>query len=91
MSTTAAIDENSVPTMIGVSETDGTTIDRVQVNPSNHTLIVDDNTTGTSHGDGTASRDENSHTVLIAVSSADGITPVQVYISSDGKLLVDST
>lgn len=86
----AYLDENSVPTLTGVLNTDGTTITRIVVNPANHALKVDDDTTGTDYGPDYALRDENNRPVLIATSSADGVTPVAVYADSTGKLLIDS-
>lgn len=90
--TNAYRDENNVPTLIATSNTDGKSIIRVLANASNHSLKVDDDTTGTDHGNnnGIANRDENNVPVFIAVSSADGITPVEVYVDSSGKLLIDS-
>lgn len=90
-SVNAKRDENSVPTLVCALNTDGATIVRVQVNSSNHSLKVDNNTTGTSHGPTNALRDENSVPVLMAISSADGVTPVAVYADSSGNLLIDST
>lgn len=84
-------DQNNVPTLLGVLDTNGTTLVRVKVNPTNHGLEIDDDTTGTDHGPTNAPRDENFVTALIGVSSADGTTPVAVYADSDGNLLIDSS
>lgn len=84
-------DGNGKPTLIAALNTDGTTIVRVLVNPTNHDLKVDDNTTGSNHGTAAAKRDENQVPVLLAVSSADGITPVEVYADNSGNLLINST
>lgn len=86
----AYLDENSVPTLIAGLNTNGTTVVRVLVNPTNHGLKVDDNTTGDDHGPENALRDENNRPTLLATSSADGVTPVVVYADSDGNLLIDS-
>lgn len=90
--TNAYKDENSIPTLIATSNVNGNSIIRVLANSTNHGLKVDDNTTGTDHGNNgnIANRDENNVPVLIAVSSTDGITPVEVYVDSSGKLLIDS-
>ena len=89
--TNAKRDDNNVPTMIGVLNTDGETVTPVVVNGTNHTLGVEDNTTGSDNGPGDrALRDENFVTTLIGVSDVDGVTPVVVYTDSDGKLLIDS-
>ena len=83
-------DENNVPTMLGVLNSDGVTVTPVQVNPANHALKVDDNTTGSDLGPSRALRDENFVPTKIVVSSVDGITPVVLYADSNGKLLIDS-
>lgn len=83
-------DENSVPTMIAASSSDGTSIVRVLANPSTHGLKASDGTTGTDHGVANAVRDQNNIPVLIAVSSVDGQTPIEVYADSNGNLLIDS-
>ena len=71
-------DENGVSTLIAALNTDGITPIRVLVNPTNHALKVDDNTTGSDNGNnkGNAMKDQNGVSVLIAVSSADGFSPV---------------
>lgn len=86
----ASRDENMVPTLIAGLNTDGKTIVRVLANPTNHSLEVNDSTTGTDHGPQNALRDENNVPMLLAVSSADGVTPVVVYADSSGNLLIDS-
>lgn len=86
----AALDENSVASITGVLDSDGQTIVRIKVNPSNHGLMVDDNTTGADNGPTNDLRDENERVALMAVSSDDGITPVVVYANSDGELLINS-
>lgn len=88
----AARDGNSVTTLIGLSNADGSTIVRVSADPTSHGLDIDDDTTGSDEGGDHAERDSNGTPVLIAVSSADGVTPVAVYADpATGKLLVDST
>lgn len=84
-------DENSVPTIIGVRNTDGETITRIQANPSTHRLKINDGTTGTDFPRLNAARDENDVPSLIAVSSSDGQTPITLYVNSNGELLIDST
>ncbi len=86
----ASIDQNFVPTMLGLLNTDGQTITLIQVTPD-HNLKVDDASTGSDLTPQTyALRDENNNPVLMAVSSVDGVTPVELYVNSDGELLVDS-
>lgn len=87
----AARDENSVPTIIGASNTDGRTIVRAEADPVTHRLLAQDGTTGTDFGTKNASRDQNNVPVWIAVSSVDGKTPVEVYIDPiTNRLLIDS-
>lgn len=89
--TNAYRDENSVPTLIGALDTDGSTVARVEGNAFSHALKVNDGTTGSDFGPKNALKDENGVSTLIAVSSADGITPVVVYTDANGRLLVDSS
>lgn len=84
-------DENSVPTLIGALNTDGITVTRLAISPSTHRLHVDDNTTGSDHGPVNDIRDENHVPAMMAVSETDGQTPVVLYVTSDNKLLIDST
>lgn len=83
-------DENGVPTIIGVRNTDGSTITRVKADSTSHALAVDNNTTGSDNGPTNAPRDENNICGLMAVSSADGVTPIPLYVDSTGKLLINS-
>ena len=89
----AARDENNVPTLTAVLDSDGETVVRVEVVDvsGDKTLAVDNDTTGSDNGPDRALRDENFVPVLIGVSSADGVTPVPVYADSSGQLLIDST
>jgi hypothetical protein len=91
MATNAYRDENSVPTMIGVLNTDGVTVTRIYANPSNNSLKVGDSNIGTDHGTANAKRDENDVPCLMAVSSSDGVTPVALYVDSSNNLLIQST
>lgn len=88
--TNAARDNNNIPTLLVVLNTDGTSLVRVEVEPTFHTLSVEDNSTGSNNGPTRALRDENFVTTLIGVSSVDGVTPVAVYADSTGQLLIDS-
>ena len=89
--TNAQRDDNNVPTMLAVLNTDGTSLVRVRINTSaSNSLKVDDNTTGSDNGPSRSLRDENFVTSMMAVSSVDGVTPVVLYTDSDGKLLIDS-
>ena len=84
-------DDNNVPSILGVLNTDGETVTRVKANPSTHALAVNNNTTGSDNGPDHALRDENFVPTLLAVSSADGATLIPLYVDSDGKLLIDET
>lgn len=83
-------DQNNVPTILAALESDGTTLVKITVDPTNHALEVDDDTTGSDNGPVDAPRDENFIPALLAVSSADGVTPVVVYATADGLTLIDS-
>jgi hypothetical protein len=85
-------DGNYISTLLGVLNSDGSTIVPVQVNATNRALKVDDNTTGSDNGPSPsrALRDENRVPVFMAVSDVDGVTPVAIYADSEGKLLIDS-
>lgn len=86
----ASRDENNVPTLLGALSTDGSTVVRVQANATDHTLSVNNASTGDDFGPEDAIRDENNIPVLMAVSSADGETPVVIYANADGELLIDA-
>ena len=83
-------DSNSTPTIIAVKQVDGSTVDRILANPTNHGLKVSDATTGTDQGGDHAKKDDNFVSSLIAVSSVDGFTPVRLYTDGSGALLVNS-
>ena len=90
--TQARKDNNSVDTMLATLQSDGITPSLIKADASNHTPLIDDNTTGTDQSPGDdAKRDQNAVPVLLAVSETDGVTPVQIYVDADGKLLIDST
>jgi len=84
-------DDNNVPSILGVLNSDGLTVEPVKINPANHALSVDNDITGSDNGPDRALRDENFVTTLLAVSDADGTTPISLYVDSNGKLLIDET
>ena len=84
-------DENSIATIIGVLDSNGTTISRVTADPTTHFLDVSDSDTGDDYGPDNATKDENNIPIMMAVSSSDDKTPVAVYVDSSGHLLVDSS
>lgn len=89
--TNASLDENFVPTLVAVLDTDGETIVPVKVDSTSNNLKTNDASIGSDNGPDRALRDENFVTTLIGVSSVDGVTPVAVYADSNGNLLTDNT
>ena len=83
-------DENHVPTIIAVLNTDGTTIVPIKVTTAG-AVKVSDGTTGTDFGTTNAQKDLNRVSCIMGISSVDGITPVAIYADSSGNLLVQST
>lgn len=90
MSTTSPRDDNRIPTLRAVLDTDGVTIVNITANPTTHTLSVSNGTTGTDYGVPTAQRDVDRVPALLCVSSSDYETPVEVYADSNGNLMIDS-
>lgn len=86
-----SLDANRQQMIMGTLNTDGRTVVAIKVNPSNHALKADDNTTGSSFSVLTNQRDANRKTTLWAVSSADGVTPIYIATDSSGNLLIDSS
>lgn len=87
----SGIDENSVPSLLGGLNTDPSIVVPVRANAAQHSLMVENATSGSDLGPDNAPRDENGVPALMGVSSADGVTPVVIYATAGGKLLVDST
>lgn len=83
-------DNNSIPCIAGLLNTNGTTITLIKANPTNHLLDISDAETGDDNGGTSAIHDENDEKTMIAASSSDE-TPVSLYADSDGKLLIKST
>lgn len=86
----ASKDENGVPTLLATLDSNGETTIKVKADPTAHSVLIMDASTGSDNGPVNAPRDENSVPALMAVSSADGVTPVAVYADSNGYLLIDS-
>lgn len=84
-------DENYIPLMLALLNTDGSTPTPLKATPSTNILDNDDGSTGSDNGGDHAIRDDNRIPGMIAVSEVDGITPVALYGNSSGKLLTDST
>lgn len=90
----ASRDENHVPTLTAVLESDGETIVKIAstVNPViSHRLKIQDSVGGTDYGPVSAKHDENHVSTLIATSAVDGVTPVVIYATAAGRLLVRSS
>jgi hypothetical protein len=88
----AGIDENGRQTVACVYNGDGKTIVPLWANPSQHALIIDDNTAGSDAGNnsGNAQLDDNSRQVWTVLSSAGDGTIVEVYANSSNQLLINS-
>ena len=89
----AGHDENGKATIICASSLDGITIVPIKINPANHGLKVDDNTTGSDNGNnnGNAVIDSNEVAGWLAESSAGDGSLIEVYgDESTGKVLIDS-
>lgn len=82
-------DDNQVPVVAGVLNTDGATVTKVKVDPSTHILQTSDGTTGTDFGNDSAVRDANGEPVAIATDANGNIIPL--YVDSSGNLLIQST
>lgn len=88
----AVKDDNYIPTLIAVSDTDGSTPIRVRSDPTLKALLISNASTGSDLSGDRAYRDNNNITTMLVISESDGITPTPVYAdASTGKLLVDST
>ena len=89
----AFLDENSRATLIGTLNTDGETPTQVQADPSTNALLVDNHATGSDNGnnDGNALTDENGRPTLMALASDGSGEIVNVYVTSTGRLMVDSS
>jgi len=84
-------DENRITTIMGVLNTDGSTLESICIDPSTHLLHISAGTDGSDFGFHSARRDENMVPVAMAVSSTDGITPVSLYVDSLCALLIQSS
>lgn len=84
-------DNNKVPVLAGLLNTDGSTITEAKADPSTHLLQVSDGSTGSDLTGDDALRDDNRKFSALAVSSSDGTTPVPLYVNSSGQLLIKST
>lgn len=86
--TQAKRDQNNIPTILAVSETDGSTPVDIQAEASNHGVIVEDSTGGSDLTGNNALRDDNGEPTIMAVSEDDGVTPVPLYADPITKALL---
>lgn len=84
-------DNNYVNTMTAVLNTDGATVTLLKVEPNNHTLCIQDGTSGSDFGEDNAKRDNSGVPVLLAESSAGDGAIVPLYANSSGELMIKST
>lgn len=83
-------DNNTVPCVSGLLNTDGATVTPIKADPTNHAILISDDTTGSDSGGTRAIHDANDEKTWMAASSSDG-TPVVLYVNSDGEILIKST
>jgi len=83
-------DNNYVPVLMGVLNTDGTTLVPIAVSSTSNGVKFDLSATISFTPSSIALRDANNVTILMGVSSADGVTPLPVSVTSSGAILVDS-
>lgn len=86
---TAPKDNNRIPVMQGVLDSDGTTPTSIAIEPATHRVLIDEGPSGSDNGPVDAKRDGNYVSTMIATSSSDGVTPVALYVDSSNNLLVN--
>ena len=84
-------DQNNVPTLIAILDSDKKTISRVKANPIGQGLKINDATTANVLSFDAVPRDENSVPCMSVLSSAGDGSIVILQVNSSGELLVDST
>lgn len=84
-------DQNRIPTIGLMLNTDGSTIVQMAVNPSNHAIKIDDGDTGNDYPFVNAERDDNRVPVAWGVSSSDLTKPIPIYGDLNGLLQIKST
>jgi len=82
-------DNNQVPVIMGVLNTDGVTPTRMEADPTTHVLDISDGTTGSDFGQEHAARDNSGNPVATATDANGAI--INLYVDSSGNLLIDST
>lgn len=89
--TNAKHDDNHVATAIGTLQSDSVSIVPMRVNPTNNSIKVVDDTTGSFTSPKNAGRDDNHVPVLMGVSSVDMTTPTAIAFDANGNMLIQST
>ena len=84
-------DNNQNFVMTGALNTDGNTPARIYANPASHILQTSDGDSGSNVGGDISPRDNNGVPVLMAVSNDDEMSPVNLFVDSNGNLLIKST
>lgn len=84
-------DNNQVPVVLGVLNSDGATPTAIRCNPDSKAVKFSDGDSGSDAGPTNAARSANRVPTLMGVSSVDGTTPVPIYVDSSGNLLTKTT
>ena len=84
-------DDNRVPTITALQNSDGETVIPIEADATSHSLMIDDGIGGSDNGPENAGRDENRVTTLLSLSSDDDGEVVPLYATSDGEILIQSS
>lgn len=84
-------DNNQVPLIQGVLNTDGATVTPIHANASTHIMDTSDGVGGSDFGEDNAGRGDNSIPTLVALSSAGDGAIVPLYVNSSNKLLIKAS
>lgn len=84
-------DNNNVPTMVAILNSDGSTLVPIKATASSHVIDVSNGSGGSDNGPSVARglRDGNYETTLLAQDSNGNLVPL--YADSNGALLIKST
>lgn len=82
-------DDNQVPVVMGVLNTDGATPKRIYADPSTHVMQVSDGSSGSDAGKDLAARDNGGNTTLIATDASGNL--INLYVDSSGNLLIKTS
>lgn len=84
-------DNNNVPVVLGMWNTNGTIALKISANATLHTMDVLDGTDGIDYGNNSAVKDDNGEPSLLALSNAGDNAIVPLYVNSSGELLIQSS